>query len=866
MRKKVMAGLLAGLLAVQMMSVSAVELSAIENQTVQEDTENAAPSGMESEQSAIIEAETERFTETFAEDTEQVEIQQESELSEEAPEITDQGVMLPDTEAVVPEAVSGEDDAIEIEEVTVVEEGAIVAGAEMMAAAAEDVTIDALHFPDALFRNEIKAKYDTDKNDILSVREIMAVTEMEVRHTDAANNYMSENTIQDLSGIEYFTALKELDCSDNSITRLDLRRNTAIESLCCSNNWLESLDVSGLANLSYLDCSNNYNLKGLDIRSNLALEGLDCSGCSLISLDVSKNVNLYQLYCSNNYLASLDLSKNQYIDDPDWGDFSGYGQSREVALMQKGSNYWLDIRDLVGENVACVTVSEGTLSDGIWTFTQSNLPNNQLHYKYNTGSTEGQYLEVELNYYVVTETPISGITELTIYNGEEEYPVVEYIFTDNSGKTYARCTGVTLPKGISYNIDTNTLTLNDCNLEGIGYSEAIRYVGERELNIRVLGRNTYERQYGGSAYPFISVGGNANINGNGTIAMGKNAEIVFTCKDAYDASRFGKTSEGGKLTINGIAIESSGCQIADAKALTISNARISQSNANHYTRWQKEGGYHVEKDKSLYNMYALQAGKLTVTNSVIELKNTRAAISCGSYSLSGQNIYVGVGKAEKKFSQLNLLNVLVGIDDLMERRYAANDYGDYFLITTQNLDSGLQKDIKVQSLKITADSKNIAKGKKVKLNVSVTPADASNIAFQWSTSNKKFATVNSKGVVKTKAAGAGKTVKITAEAKDGSGKKAVFTIRIMKGVVKKVALKGSKAIKAGKKTKLKTTVKASKGAYKKLAFSSSNPKYATVNKKGVVKALKSGKGKTVTITAKALDGSGKKAKIKIKIK
>lgn len=43
---------------------------------------------------------------------------------------------------------------------------------------------------------------------------------------------------------------------------------------------------------------------------------------------------------------------------------------------------------------------------------------------------------------------------------------------------------------------------------------------------------------------------------------------------------------------------------------------------------------------------------------------------------------------------------------------------------------------------------------------------------------KTYATVNSKGVVKTKKAGKGKTVKITAQATDGTGKKATVKIKI----------------------------------------------------------------------------------------
>ena len=48
----------------------------------------------------------------------------------------------------------------------------------------------------------------------------------------------------------------------------------------------------------------------------------------------------------------------------------------------------------------------------------------------------------------------------------------------------------------------------------------------------------------------------------------------------------------------------------------------------------------------------------------------------------------------------------------------------------------------------------------------------------WSVSNKKYATVNAKGVVSTKKAGKGKTVTVTAKATDGSGKKASIKLKI----------------------------------------------------------------------------------------
>lgn len=178
----------------------------------------------------------------------------------------------------------------------------------------------------------------------------------------------------------------------------------------------------------------------------------------------------------------------------------------------------------------------------------------------------------------------------------------------------------------------------------------------------------------------------------------------------------------------------------------------------------------------------------------------------------------------------------------------------------------VKKAVKVKKVSISGISKKIAPGKKIVLKAAVSPSNATNKAITWKSSNKKYATVNSKGVVTMKKAGKGKTVMITATAKDGSKKKATYKIKCMKGVVKKIKLTAAKSVKAGKKITVKKKVTASKGANTALTYSVNNKKYATVSKKGVVTARKAGKGKTITVTAKATDGSGKKASVKIKIR
>lgn len=185
----------------------------------------------------------------------------------------------------------------------------------------------------------------------------------------------------------------------------------------------------------------------------------------------------------------------------------------------------------------------------------------------------------------------------------------------------------------------------------------------------------------------------------------------------------------------------------------------------------------------------------------------------------------------------------------------------------QNSDHNANNLIQVTKLKINGPSKKLAAGKNVKLSLSVFPENASNQDVNWSTSNKKYATVDKNGRVSLKAKGAGKKVTITAEAKDGSGVKASYKITIMKHAVKRIKIKAaSKTLKVGSSMKLKTVVKTSgKKANTTLKWTSSNSKYATVSKTGKVKTKKAGKGKVVTITATSTDGSNKMAKIKIKI-
>jgi len=107
--------------------------------------------------------------------------------------------------------------------------------------------------------------------------------------------------ISDLTGIEAFTALTILNCQSNSITSLDVSKNTVLTKLDCDRNSLNSLDVSKNTALTYLDCKSNP-LGSLDVSKNSVLTKLRCQSNSLVSLNIANgnNVNMTIFFANTN--------------------------------------------------------------------------------------------------------------------------------------------------------------------------------------------------------------------------------------------------------------------------------------------------------------------------------------------------------------------------------------------------------------------------------------------------------------------------------------------------------------------------------------------------------------------------------------
>ena len=158
--------------------------------------------------------------------------------------------------------------------------------------------------PDTNFKNALIAQgVDTNVDLEISYPECKIITYL---------NVVSMN-ISDLTGIEAFVNLVDLNCSSNKLTSLDVSNNISLVNLWCYENQLTGLNVSSDTALAFLACFTNQ-LTSLDVTNNAALEDFYCYQNQLTSLDISNNTALKNLYCYENQIDSLGVSNNIYLE------------------------------------------------------------------------------------------------------------------------------------------------------------------------------------------------------------------------------------------------------------------------------------------------------------------------------------------------------------------------------------------------------------------------------------------------------------------------------------------------------------------------------------------------------------------------
>lgn len=138
-----------------------------------------------------------------------------------------------------------------------------------------------------------------------------------INSTDVINTTslnVSGCNISDLTGLRYFTYLRNLNCSSNNLSSLPTLSNV-LTSLFCNNNQLTALPTLPSTIQTLYAGSNKFNgqlsitgkpnLTALDVSNNTMITILNCSGNALTSLSYYGCTALKNLNCSSNNLSSL---------------------------------------------------------------------------------------------------------------------------------------------------------------------------------------------------------------------------------------------------------------------------------------------------------------------------------------------------------------------------------------------------------------------------------------------------------------------------------------------------------------------------------------------------------------------------------
>jgi uncharacterized repeat protein (TIGR01451 family) len=222
-----------------------------------------------------------------------------------------------------------------------------------------------VNIPDANFKEKLLASSPVNniaKDENGTSISIDSNNDQEIQQSELYYVYdldVSSSGIADMTGIESFTALENLNCSNNQITNLHCKVNflncshnniselvvTVIPYgsitngyywlICdynsldyisiinpsnitgqfdCSYNDMDSLNISGGDSITILTCEHN-NLTSLDFFGLTSLDDLSCSYNHLQTLDLA-STSIYYLYCDYNDLVSMYL-KNDYANNPD---------------------------------------------------------------------------------------------------------------------------------------------------------------------------------------------------------------------------------------------------------------------------------------------------------------------------------------------------------------------------------------------------------------------------------------------------------------------------------------------------------------------------------------------------------------------
>ncbi|MBE5958543.1 MAG: hypothetical protein E7254_06735 [Lachnospiraceae bacterium] len=193
-------------------------------------------------------------------------------------------------------------------------------------------------------------------NDEGRLTEINWVQKRTVYNEDDMSNQETNSAY--LSGDISFAGLdclKSINCSNNSLTSIDVSQNKILCELYCSNNNLTQLQCSNMEKLRILYCYYN-KITSLDVKNCGLLTELSCRNNEITNLNLENDWFITKLYCNDNNFTELDLSNCPCITE----------EKKNYKRIERydGKTYYLDCYFLIDDDVE-ITYSNKSYEDSI---------------------------------------------------------------------------------------------------------------------------------------------------------------------------------------------------------------------------------------------------------------------------------------------------------------------------------------------------------------------------------------------------------------------------------------------------------------------------------------------------------------------
>ena len=705
--------------------------------------------------------------------------------------------------------------------------------------------------------------------------------------TNLQGIHCEENQLTSLDVLS-LTNLQRLSCEENQLTTLNVSGLTNLNSLNCIDNQLTSLDVSGLTGLRGLYCQSNQ-LTALDISGLTNLETLYCHYNQLTELNVSAPTYLYGLDCSyNNMLTTADVVG--WIDDRGWVFDPQNTRAASVVLNRSAATLIVDSinrikltatvlpADASSQNVtwSSSNAAVATVDGEGWVTAVSSGTANIVVRTVDGGFTDTCAITVVI--------PVTGVslnkTSATINIGATEYLAATVLPANASNKAVTwsssnAAVAMVSDSGLVMAVSTGTATITVTTADGgrtatCAITVILPVTGvtlnktSATINVGVTEQLTATVAPDSASIKAVTWSSSnaavATVSANGLVrAVGPGtANITVT------------TASGGHTKtcaitviqpVTGVTLNKTTATIAIDSTEQFT-ASVAPANANNRAVTWSSNNTSVATVSATGLVTAVSAGtaSITVTTQEGEYTATCAVTVIQSVAVTGVRFdnsptAVNVGANEQlrvsiapenatnqnlTWSSNNTAVATVSVNGLVT---AVSIGTAYIAVTT--VDGGFTDTCAitvvqpVTGVALNKTTATVTIGANEQLAASVAPANATNKALTWSSSNAAVATVSDSGLVRAVSAG---TANIVVRTADG-GFTDSCTITVVQPVIPITGVtlnKTETTINVGATEQLTATVAPANATNQNVTWSISNEAVITVSASGLITAVSAG--------------------------